>query len=50
MARADFFVDQTEQHRHDQPRIRKPSITGSTMNTMSHEYHFSENGQKGRTP
>ena len=32
------------------PRIRNASITGSTMKTMSHEYHFSENGQKGRTP
>ena len=24
-------------------------MIGSKMKTMSHEYHFSENGQKGRT-
>ena len=32
------------------PRISRASITGSRMKTMSHEYHFSQNGQNGRTP
>jgi hypothetical protein len=32
------------------PRIRKANMVGSKMKTMSQEYHFSEKGQKGRTP
>ena len=32
------------------PSSRKVNRMGSKMKTMSQEYHFSENGQKGRTP
>ena len=30
--------------------VNRMRITGSMMNTMSQEYHFSEKGHNGRTP
>jgi hypothetical protein len=32
------------------PSSSTVNMTGSKMKTISHEYHFSENGQNGRTP
>jgi len=49
-ADADFFIDQREERRGYNPSKRQVNMMGSKMKTMSQEYHFSENGQNGRTP